>query len=174
MRRFLVVAAVALLFLLEPGFAFLSPLQLGDNVYYFVPRFVIVSLIFLATFHSKKRAILIGLFFGVLYDVFYINIIGLYAFVYPFLAFLAGTIMRYIRPNMIVTSIVSLLLVTVMEVILYQFYHYIGFTTMPWASFIQHRLLPTMLTNTLFTILMAIVFVYLINKRWIRNEMDTV
>ncbi|HEY9571365.1 MAG TPA: rod shape-determining protein MreD [Metalysinibacillus sp.] len=174
MQRVAVVATAALLFLVEPNFAFLSPLQFDTTLYYFVPRFLLVYLIFLATYHSKKRAMYIGLFFGILYDIFYVDIIGLYAFLYPAIIFLASVVMGYIRPNMAVTSTVALVLITVLEAVLYGFYSFIGLTEMAWQPFVQERLLPTIAMNFLFIILVAIIFVNLINAKLLRNEMNTV
>ncbi|HJH11332.1 MAG TPA: rod shape-determining protein MreD [Metalysinibacillus jejuensis] len=173
-QRIAVVAVALLLFLIEPNFAFLSPLTFDQTLYYFVPRFLVVFLIFLATYQSKKRAMYIGLFFGILYDIFYVDIIGLYAFLYPGAIFLASTIMGYIKPNMMVTATIALVIVTLLETAIYGFYSFISITDMPWQLFVQERLLPTLAMNFLFIILTAIIFVYLINAKLVRNEMNTV
>ena len=174
MQRIAVSIMAVFLFLLEPSFVFLSPLEFNSTLYYFVPRFLIIYLIFLATYHSKKRAMYIGLFFGILYDIFYVDIIGLYAFLYPCVIFLASSVMGYIRPNMAVTSTVALVLITILESVIYGFYSFIGLTTMAWQPFVQERLLPTLAMNFLFIILVAIIFANLINAKLLRNEMNTV
>ena len=57
---------------------------------YLVPRFLIIYLIFVAIYYDRKRAMVYGLFFGLLYDVFFIDIIGLYSFIYPLMCLIAS------------------------------------------------------------------------------------
>lgn len=87
MVRFLIPSVAVLLFLLEPEFAMLSPIEVKGHIYYLVPRFLILYLIFISIYYSRQRAVMYGLFFGVLYDVFYIDIIGLYSVLYPLICF---------------------------------------------------------------------------------------
>ncbi|RKJ49914.1 rod shape-determining protein MreD, partial [Butyricicoccus sp. 1XD8-22] len=76
--RSLIPFVAVVLFLLEPEFALFSPIQLNDQIIYLVPRFLILYLIFVSIYYSRQRAVIYGLVFGLLYDVFYIDIIGLY------------------------------------------------------------------------------------------------
>ena len=39
---------------------------------------------------TRKRAMLYALVFGLLYDVFFIDIIGLYSFLYPLICLIAS------------------------------------------------------------------------------------
>ncbi len=76
---FLIPFVAVLLFLLEPEFALFSPIDLNEETVYLVPRFLILYLIFISIYYNRKRAVIYGLIFGLLYDVFYIDIIGLYS-----------------------------------------------------------------------------------------------
>lgn len=55
LARFLIGFVAVLLFLLESEFAVFSPLQLGEGIYYLIPRFLILYLIFLAIYYSRKK-----------------------------------------------------------------------------------------------------------------------
>ena len=96
---------------------------------YLVPRFLIMYLIFLAIYYDRKRAMWYGLFFGLLYDVFFIDIIGLYSFIYPLMCFIASFIAKFIHQHLIVTTILTLLFVAVLELLLFLFYTFIGIKT---------------------------------------------
>lgn len=171
--RTLIPTVAALLFLIEPQFAFLSPIDIKGHEYFVIPRFSIVYLIFIATFYARKRAVLYALFFGVLYDVFYIDIIGLYAFIYPVITYVGGTLVHYIRPSVTVTAVFSILLVAVMEFALYEFYYFIQFTNISINSFLLYRLLPTIVANLLFIIPLAIIFRLLLNARVLQRAQES-
>ena len=172
MIRFLIPFVAVVLFLLEPEFALFSPISWGEQTLVLVPRFVILYLIFISIYYSKKRACLYGLIFGLLYDVFYIDIIGLYSFLYPLLCFIAGSTVRFIHQHLSVTTILSVVLVALMEVFLYYFFYFIQFTTIPVSDFLSNRLLPTMIANLLFLIMLGWAFKYLINARVLQRARD--
>ena len=81
--RLLLPSVAVLLFLIEPVFAKFSPIEMFDQMIYLVPRFLFMYLLFLAVYYDRKKSIIYGIVFGLLYDVFYIDIIGLYAVLYP-------------------------------------------------------------------------------------------
>ncbi|RKQ20174.1 rod shape-determining protein MreD [Ureibacillus endophyticus] len=172
MIRFLIPFVAVVLFLLEPEFALFSPIQWGDDILYLVPRFLILYLIFISIYYSRKRACLYGLFFGLLYDVFYIDIIGLYSFLYPLVCFVAGSAIKFIHQHLSVTTILSLFLVAIMELVLYYFFSFINLTTIPLTSFLSNRLLPTIIANLLFLSMLGWAFKYLINARVIQHARD--
>lgn len=165
MIRFLIPFIAIVLFLLEPEFALFSPIQLGDGIYYLVPRFLILYLIFIAIYYSRKRAVTYGLIFGLLYDVFYIDIIGLYSVLYPLICFIAGSSVKFIHQHLITTTIISVLLVALMEVILYYFFFIIHFTSIPFSTFFISRLIPTIIANLLFLMILGWVFKLVIDAR---------
>ena len=76
MIRYLLPLIALVLFFLEPVFGLFSPLQLDGVYYYIVPRFLLMFLIFVTVYYDAKHAMFYGLFFGLLYDVFFIDIIG--------------------------------------------------------------------------------------------------
>lgn len=172
MVRFLIPSVAVLLFLLEPEFAMLSPIEIKGEVYFLVPRFLILYLIFISIYYIRQRAVMYGLFFGVLYDVFYIDIIGLYSVLYPLICFLAGSIVKVIHQHLVVTTTISVVLVAILEFILYQFFFLIDFTAIPLADFLRSRLLPTIIANALFLMILGWAFKYLINARVLQRARE--
>ena len=172
MVRFLIPSVAVLLFLLEPEFAMLSPIEIKGQIYYLVPRFLILYLIFISIYYSRQRAVMYGLFFGVLYDVFYIDIIGLYSVLLPLLCFLAGSIVKIIHQHLVVTTTISVVLVAILEFILYQFFYLIDFTSIPLSDFLRSRLLPTIIANALFLMILGWAFKYLINARVLQRARE--
>ncbi|RNF40945.1 rod shape-determining protein MreD [Planococcus salinus] len=158
MIRLLIPAIGLVLFFLEPVFGLFSPLHLGDDYYYVVPRFLLMYLIFVSIYYSRKQAVLYGLFFGLLYDVFFIDIIGLYSFLYPMLCLMAAEAVKSIQQNLLVTTALTIGLIALFEFVLYQFFVLISLTSMPLPVFLETRLVPTVMTNFVFLIMLGWVF----------------
>jgi rod shape-determining protein MreD len=170
--RILIPLIAVILFLLESTFAMFSPIELGGHLYTLVPRFLILYLIFLAIYYSKKRAMIYALIFGILVDVFYINIVGLYSVIYPLMCFIAGWCVKRVHPNLIFSTGLAILLMGVIEFLLYQFFFAISFTALPLQAFIFSRLIPTILANLLFLIMLGWAFQSLIRARVLQHAQN--
>ena len=88
MIRFIIPLIAVILFFLEPVFSLFSPVSIADVSYTLVPRFVIVYLIFITVYYRRKQAMIYGIILGLLYDMYYIDIIGVYTFLYPVICYL--------------------------------------------------------------------------------------
>lgn len=170
MIRFLLPLVGLALFFLEPVFGLFSPLQFDGGYYYIVPRFLLMFLIFVTVYYDSKHAMFYGLFFGLLYDVFFIDIIGLYSFLYPAMCLIASYIIKSVHRNLWVTTLLTLVLTALFEFILYQFFSLIGLISMPMDTFLNFRLLPTMIANSLFLIMLGWAFRQVIVARWLERE----
>lgn len=169
MIRLVVPLLAIVLFYLEPVFGLFSPLELNGEYRYLIPRFLIMYLIFISIYYSRNRAMIYGLIFGVLYDVFFIDIIGLYSFLYPLICLIASFIVKFIHQHLFVTTLLSLVLVAVLEFVLYQFFSLIGLTDVSLQVFVFERLIPTMIANSIFLIMLGWAFKYVINARLIQR-----
>lgn len=166
MMRFLVPIISVLLFYMEPIFGLFSPIEIGDSFYILVPRFLIIYLIFVSIYYDRKRAMIYGLIFGLLYDVFFIDIIGLYSFIYPLMCLVASYTVKYIHQHLLVSTILTLLLVAGVELLLFLFYTFIGIKTMTFTYFYQHNLIPTMIANAVFLLMFGWAFKYILLNRF--------
>lgn len=167
--RVLIPMIAVLLFLLESEFAMFSPIIWNENTLILVPRFLILYLIFITIYYNRNRAIFYGLIFGVLYDIFYIDIIGLYSVLYPLVCIIAGWSVKRIHPHLVFSTVLAILLIGLLEFILYEFFFWINFTTMSLDVFLYSRLIPTVLANSLFLIMLGWAFKYLIKARELQH-----
>ena len=165
MIRSIIPLIAVLFFFLEPVFSLFSPIAFGDGLMTLVPRFVIVYLVFIAVYYNRQRAIIYGIVLGLLYDMFYIDIIGLYAFLYPLICYIAAGIIRYMYKHIVTVMVLSLLLVVLLEVLSYTFVSVIGITSMEPSEFMTSRLIPTMIANSLFVVMFGWLFKKLLDKR---------
>ena len=170
MVKYILSIVAVILFLIEPEFAMFSPLNVGDASFILVPRFLILFLIFLAIYYNRKKACIYGLVFGIIYDIVHIDILGLYSVLFPLMCFIASWCVKFVHQHLFITTILSVLLVAIMELLLYEFYVIIDITTMPFVPFLQYRLLPTILANLLYLFMLGWIFKLLINARLLEQE----
>ncbi|WP_075620462.1 rod shape-determining protein MreD [Paenisporosarcina indica] len=169
MNRLIIPSIAVVLFYLEPVFGLFSPLDIGGEYRFLIPRFLIMYLIFISIYYSRNRAMLYALLFGLLYDVFFIDIIGLYSFLYPLMCLIASFIVKYIHQHLIVTTIMSLILIAGLEFVLYYFFSFIGLRDMSLQIFVRERLIPTMIANSIFLVVLGWAFKYVINARMLQR-----
>lgn len=164
MKRSIIPLIVLVLFFLEPVFSLFSPVSFEDELFILVPRFVIASLIFIAVYDSKKYAIIYGMILGLLYDMFYIDIIGLYAFLYPLTCFIAANIVHYIHRHIVTVVLITIILIALLEILSYGFASLIAITSIDFDEFLKGRLLPTAIANLLFIVMFGWYFKKLIER----------
>ena len=172
MIRFVIPFLALILFFMEPVFSLFSPLGIGDTSYTLVPRFVIVYLIFIAVYYSRQRAIVYGIILGLLYDMYHIDIIGLYAFLYPLICMIASVIIRQIHRHIVTVMCLALFLILVLEVFSYLFASLIALTTIGMEEFMVTRLMPTIIANSIFVGMFGWFFKNLIYKRVLQRQGD--
>lgn len=167
--RILIPVVALLLFLLESEFAMFSPIIWNEQTYFLIPRFLILYLIFIAIYYNRKKAMIYGLIFGLCFDVFYINIMGLYTFLYPAVCFVAGWCVKRIHPHLMFSTVLAILLMSLLEFMIYEFFFIIQFTTMALKPFLLYRLVPTIVANLLFLVMLGWAFKYLIRARVLQH-----
>lgn len=172
MIRSIIPLIVIVLFFMEPVFSLFSPVAFGDQLFTLVPRFVIACLIFIAVYDSKKHAIIYGIVFGLLYDMFYIDIIGLYAFLYPLICFIAAGIVHYIHRHVATVMVITILLIAFLEFLSYGFASLISITSINFDDFVKGRLIPTVIANSLFVTMFGWFFKKIIESKHLRNSSE--
>jgi rod shape-determining protein MreD len=84
-RKFLLPLLFLLLFYAESLFVEYLPAKVFGFERIFVPHFLFIALLFLTVFVGKKHGIIYAAIFGLLFDIVYVEIIGIYLFLYPFI-----------------------------------------------------------------------------------------
>jgi rod shape-determining protein MreD len=154
-RRVLLPVIYVAFFVFESLFVELLPADLFNRDFIFVPRLLMIGILFLAIYGGRTHGILYGFIFGLLYDVFYTEIIGVYLFLFPLLAYATAKLMRALQTNLLISSLVTLLGVCVLELTVYELNFLIHKTDMPFARFIEIRLYPTSILNLALTLIVA-------------------
>ncbi|WP_160721973.1 rod shape-determining protein MreD [Bacillus sp. USDA818B3_A] len=153
MKKFLLPLLFLFLFLFESLFVQYVPTNLfGDNKI-IAPHFLFAALLFLAIFVSRKKGLIYAAIFGLLFDIVYIEIIGIYLFLFPFVVYIASKLLNILQNNFFIAILVSIVGIALLEVGVYEMDHLIDVTDLDFMSFIDLRFYPTLLLNTLFVII---------------------
>ncbi|KIL44554.1 rod shape-determining protein MreD [Jeotgalibacillus soli] len=161
MNRLILPLLGIVIFYSESIFATFSPIELLGDTRYLVPRFLLLFILFISVFYRPKTAYIYGFVFGLLYDLFFTGIIGVYMFLFPLIVYIALNILKVIHNHIIVVAVLGILLIAGLEWVVYQFNLLIGVAGIDFKTFVQQRLWSTLVYNGLFIAILAYPF-----KKW--------
>ncbi|APH04232.1 rod shape-determining protein MreD [Bacillus weihaiensis] len=158
MRRFLLPFLVFFAFISESTFAHLVQFPFATEDHLFVPRFVLIVVIFITVYLNRTQGMLFGFFFGLLHDIVYIEVVGIYLFPYAMIAYLISKAMKVIHGHVLIVLLLIVLAISVLEFYVYGVNLATGVTSMKAYDFTMYRLLPTLALNTLVALLFVFPF----------------
>lgn len=158
MKRLVLPLLLLFLFIFEGLFTQLFPANLFGGDYIFVPRFLIIALFFVTIYGSEKHGIVFAFLFGLLFDLVYTEIIGIYLFMFPLVSYAFFNIMKMIQTNIVLVSLVSLVCVALLEGGIYVMNLLIHHADILFSSFSEIRLIPTLILNLIFIVIAAYPF----------------
>ncbi|WP_071460268.1 rod shape-determining protein MreD [Bacillus massilinigeriensis] len=172
MKRLGLPLLFVFLFILESLFVEFLPAELFHSARVMVPRFLLAAILFLTVYGNEKKGIIYGFIFGLLFDMVYTEILGVYLVLFPLLAYIFSNVMKILQTNVVVVSAVSLLGIALLEVGVYEMNLLIHITDMDFSSFASVRLFPTLVLNMAFLVLAALPFKSQFEKYadFLRNE----
>lgn len=157
MKR-LYLPIILFLFLVLEGVALdLLPASLLNSHTLIVPHWVFVFLLFVTVFYDQEDtyyAILYGIIFGLLIDVVYTSVLGIYMFSYTFIIYIIHELKRLIHANFYAVTILGIVGISGIDLSIYIIYKMVGLASMPWNDYFMFRLLPTMLANLIFLMIL--------------------
>ncbi|WLR50008.1 rod shape-determining protein MreD [Bacillus tianshenii] len=153
MSRYILPLIIFFFFIMESVFVDLLGAQVFGAERIFVPRFVLILLIMIGIYYDRQHAVYEGVIFGFLFDVFYTEVLGIHMFMYGVIAYLMGYAKRMLHANLFIVLLLGILSTALLEVFNYSVYTLIGSANMSWEVFTNIRLLPTLLLNSVFTII---------------------
>ena len=167
--RFLLPCVAVILFLIEPIFTLFSRVEMFDRTLILVPHILFMFLLFLSVYFDRKTGLKYAIIFGLLYDIVYVDILGLYTVLFPVFCFLIHWIVRFIQQSLFVITVLTIFFVAVLEFVAYEFFLLVDLTSMAMPTFLLSRLLPTILANFVILIIIGWLFKYLIKNRKLQS-----
>lgn len=165
MKRIILPLILTLAFYGESIFVDLLPPEAFGAERVIVPHFLLTLLIIMGIYYVRNHALLYAALFGLLFDVYYTETIGIYLFLYPISVYLGSKMARVLRVNIFTSAIVVLIHVAIVELIVYAFIVLVFRISMTPNEFALFRLLPTLILNFAFFILVFFSFSRFLQKR---------
>ncbi|SEA54799.1 rod shape-determining protein MreD [Thalassobacillus cyri] len=134
----------------------LLPANLAYSDLLITPHWVLVILILITVFFDNDDtyySLLYAILFGLLIDMVYTSILGVYMFTYGIVIYLLHGFKKMLHGNFIVAVLLAVLGLVLTELLLYTIYSFVQVTQMTWEVFLTKRMLPTGIANLLFFLL---------------------
>jgi rod shape-determining protein MreD len=164
MKKVLLPLLIYLAFISESSLVQALLPQENSMDWQMIPRFSMVMILFIAMFLNTTYGILYGLAFGLLTDLLYTDIIGVYLFSMAATAYITSVFSRYLFGNVIVTLLLTIVGVSILEFFVYGLNSLIGISNQMIDMFLFKRLLPTLIINGFFAILIYYPYVKQLNQ----------
>lgn len=129
-----------------------------------VPRFTMIIIVLVALYMNIPLAVLYAIFVGLLYDIIYTDLIGIYMFSMAITAYIVGQSARVMHINAVVGLLISFVTVIVLDFQVYGLYSLVSYINLPFNLFIFERLIPSIILNGVFFILIYVPFKKVIKK----------
>src|SRR5699024_2621042 len=113
-------------------------------------------------------AVIYGAFFGILVDIVYSDVLGIYMFIYPFVIYLVHISKHFLQTNFYMLLIIASASLLVVEVLLFIVYSFVLSLDLSQAYFLFNRYIPTLIANLLFLLLLYVLFSGMM-ERWRRD-----
>ncbi|RKD23898.1 rod shape-determining protein MreD [Ammoniphilus oxalaticus] len=143
MRWGILIGLLVLSFILEGTIVQVFSMNAWEGSFYILPRFALVLLVFISLFVGRRKAFLLGVLIGLLFDINYTGVIGVYAFSLALIPYLSALAYQYFQLNIFLIILTVFLSVYVQESITFFLYdlfglargHYDLLTHLPTAAF---------------------------------------
>ncbi|WP_186576268.1 rod shape-determining protein MreD [Aquibacillus kalidii] len=133
------------------------PESLIADKWIIVPHWILIFLILISVFYdleSTYYSILYAILFGLMLDIVYTNVIGVYMFTYGIVTYAIHGIRKVLHTNYFVALLLGIVGVTAADIGIYIVYWFIGIHAMSWNLYLIDRLVPTIISNVIFLILL--------------------
>lgn len=161
MARIYIPLLLLFLFVIE-GVAYdLIPETMLDKGWLIVAHWAFLFLILMALFYDLEHtyySILAAIIIGLVTDIVYTDIIGVYMFAYGLVIYFVHGIRKVLHANFIVAVFLMIVGVVLADSGTSFVYSFIGVNNMQLTNYLLYRLLPTVIANMLAFIVLYLLF----------------
>ncbi|MFD8016320.1 rod shape-determining protein MreD [Staphylococcus warneri] len=151
-----------LLFYIDTIIGLVIPMHFGKIDVIFVPHLTLMYLLILTIYRSFGVALILAIFFGLITDLYFGSIYGLYMFGYILAVVVMDRFFKIFYKDKVMIFIIILVSTLLIEIYVALIYGLIGFIQFNLLEFLLLRLLPTFILNiNLLTILYPIMLKFL-------------
>ncbi|SDK40769.1 rod shape-determining protein MreD [Sediminibacillus albus] len=163
MKRFYLPLFLLFFLIIEGVAQDFLPNSLVTGQWMVVAHWVLIYLVLISVFYDLEYtylSVMYGIVFGLMIDVVYTSVLGVYMFIYPLVVYAVHGMKKMLHTNFFVALLLTVIAVGLADTGVYIVYSFIGITGISWQEFLYIRLIPTLLANLIFFLL-----IYPLTKR---------
>lgn len=157
MMRRLIIPLILFFLVVFEGIALdLLPSSLVMSKFVIAPHWVLMYLVLVALFYDTADSfygIIYAIIFGLLIDIVYTGVLGVYMITYPVGIYALVLMKRFLQANWYMTILMSVIVITIVECLLVFIYSLVNIADPLSLTFFKYRLLPTILANIIILLL---------------------
>ncbi|WP_407269600.1 rod shape-determining protein MreD [Radiobacillus sp. PE A8.2] len=153
MNRFYLPLLLLLLLAAEGVALDLLPTTLDAYEWMIVPHWVLVFLVMVAVLYDQEYtyiSILYAIVFGLLFDIVYTDVLGVYMFTYAIVIYAIHGLNKLLHTSFIIAILFTTIAIALADFGVYFIYLTIGINSIDWQTYAVVRLLPTLTANLVF------------------------
>ncbi|GAA4064599.1 rod shape-determining protein MreD [Amphibacillus indicireducens] len=161
MSRIYLPLILALLIILQGATANLIPASFDAAGWIVVIHGCFLFLVLIKLFYDLETtyyALLAALFVGLIIDIIYTDIIGVYMFSYALMIYFVHGMRKILQTNFYVATLLTAVSLGLVDSLLYFIYHFIGVTQMEMSDYFYYRLMPTVAINLILFFVLYLLF----------------
>jgi len=161
MKKVLIIIILLSLLILEGIAMILLPTNIFISDMYIIPHWVFLFILLVNVFFDNEElyfSITLAIVFGLLIDVVYTDLLGVYMFVYPMAIYIVNLIKQFFQANFYIMVVYYLVSFTIIEMMIYIIYSFVDLINITYILFIWDRLIPTIIANFIFLLVLYPIF----------------
>lgn len=161
MSRIFLPLILLILVALEGVALDMLPSNLLNSNFMITPHWVLMFLVFVAIFYDRENsyyALLYAGIFGLLIDIAYTGILGVYMFTYGAVIYLIHGLKNMLHSNIYTVLLFGIIGVVIGDLIINIVFYVVGIMDGLWMDYLMYRLIPSVLANSIFVLLMYPLF----------------
>ncbi|QGH35114.1 rod shape-determining protein MreD [Gracilibacillus salitolerans] len=166
MIPFLIALICFILVILEGTLAQINPPFVKDE-WVFVSHFLFLFLLYVTIFFEKEStyyAISLSIIFSLIIDIVYTDVIGVYIFAHTAVLYAVRGLMKVLQSNFLIALLMTIVGVVATDILIFFLYNVIQVHVDSWDLYWKHRLIPTSIWNSLFGLLIYLIFAKKLTK----------
>ncbi|WP_026906332.1 rod shape-determining protein MreD [Paucisalibacillus globulus] len=167
MRHIFLPLILLLLVALEGVALDILPSSLIDGDMMITPHWVLMFLVLIAIFYDRNNSyhsIIYAAIFGLLIDISYTGILGVYMFTYTVVIYIIRELRNILHSNIYSTLLFGIISIMIAELIINLIYYVVGIIDLIWMDYLMERLLPSILANFIFLLILYPLFAKRLEK----------
>ncbi len=153
MNRAILYGTLFLLFLLEGTlFQVFSP-GIWGSTFVIIPNLTLCVIIMVALYLGRVEGLWIGFAFGLLHDVVYGDVIGVYAFSMAFIGYFTGQLNQLFNQNILLLLVTIIFADLFFLTTIYGLFYLFGLTTASFEWTMFYHIFPSVMFNLAFSVL---------------------